>query len=333
MYIVLDSNIWLSELGLTTSKGAATRFYIKKKQAKLALPEVIKEEVERNLYNNLTSYSNKIKENHRQLLSVFGQLKDVVLPSENEIAAKADSLFEEVKIDLHHIPFTLESAKSSLKKINDKEPPSDKNQQFKDGVIWADCMVLLAEKDVFLVTEDKAFFQEKKYGNGLAKNLEEEAKIFNNNFKIYSSLTNLLEEIKINITINKDELVSEYTKTIQEPVNSMLERTGFSISSGGTADISSFITEDPNKLYIEFNINFDCIDERNEGRTDGKLLAKGDGYYDPDKEKFLELKNRGEELCFNKANEERKNIRNIYGEFGGVIGHRSVEHTIRYPIK
>lgn len=146
MYIVLDSNIWLSELGLNTSKGAATRFYIKQKQAKLALPEVIKEEVERNLYNFLSTNSKDIQKKHRQLLAVFGQLKEVVLPSEDEIEARANSLFDEVKVEIHQIPFTIESARSSLLKINDKQPPSDNNQQFKDGVIGADCMNLL-EKD------------------------------------------------------------------------------------------------------------------------------------------------------------------------------------------
>ena len=157
MYIVLDSNIWLSELGLNTSKGAATRFYIKQRQAKLALPEVITEEVERNLINSLSAYSNDIQKRHRQLLSVFGQLKEVVLPSDTEIKEKANSLFDKVKIDLYHIPFSLESAKSSLRKINDKHAPSDKSQQFKDGVIWADCCNLLKQEDVILVTGDKAF--------------------------------------------------------------------------------------------------------------------------------------------------------------------------------
>jgi len=81
--------------------------------------------------------------------------------------------------------FTLESAKLSLQKINDKVPPSDKNQQFKDGVIWADCMNLLQKGDVILVTKDKAFFQDRVYDNGLAVNLKEEAVAFANNIKIW----------------------------------------------------------------------------------------------------------------------------------------------------
>jgi hypothetical protein len=333
MYIVLDSNIWLSELGLNTSKGAATRFYVKQKQAKLALPEIIKEEVERNLYNALSIHSDDIKKNHRQLLAVFGQLKEVVLPSEEDIKTRADSLFNEVKVELLQIPFTLESAKSSLNKINDKKPPSDKSQQFKDGVIWADCMNLLENDDVFLVTEDKAFFHDRSYKSGLAANLRDEASTSANEFKIYSSLTELLEEIKTDVVIDNAALVSQFTETIEESVNSILERNGFSISSEASVKILPFVTEDPDKMYIEFSIHFECIDTRDEGRTDGVLLLKGDGYYASDKKELLELRNRGEELSFNDGSEERKNVNHVLLAGNIVLGHRNVEHSVRYRIE
>jgi len=333
MYIVLDSNIWLSELGLNTAKGAATRFYIKQKQAKLALPEIVKEEVERNLYNSLFSYSNHIQKNHRQLLAVFGQLKEVVLPSENDIKEKATGLFDEVKVELHEIPFTLESAKSSLNKINDKKPPSDKNQQFKDGVIWADCMNLLEEEDVFLVTEDKAFFRDRNYKNGLATNLKEEADIFDNELTIYSSLSELLEELKTDVVIENAALVSKFTETIEDSMNSILERNGFTITSEATVNISPFVTEDPDKLYIEFEMKFECTDTRGEGRSDASLLLKGDGYFISDSGEFLELRNRGEELSFNDGSEERKNVNHVIGIGNIVLGHRNVEHSVRYQIE
>jgi len=333
MYIVLDSNIWISEWGLNTSKGAATLFYIKQKQAKLALPEVIKEEVERNLYNFLSAYSKDIQKKHRQLLSVFGQLKEVVLPSKDDIEARAKGLFDEVKAELHQIPFTLESAKSSLQKINNKKPPSDNNQQFKDGVIWADCMELLKNEDVFLVTEDKAFFNNRKYKDGLAINLYEEASIFDNNIKIYSSLTALLEEIKLDVIIDNDTLVAQFTEAIKSSMDSTLERNGFSITSDATVSISPFVTEDPGKLYIEFKINFECGDTRDEGRTGGSLLLKGDGYYVLDNHELLELRNNGEELSFNDGSEKRNIVNHVLHAGGIVLGHRNIEHSVRYQIE
>ena len=34
-------------------------------------------------------------------------------------------------------------------------------------MIWAECLMLLNNNDVYLVTNDKAFYQERKYENGL----------------------------------------------------------------------------------------------------------------------------------------------------------------------
>ncbi|MCD4804197.1 MAG: PIN domain-containing protein [Desulfobacterales bacterium] len=333
MYVVLDSNIWISEWGLNTNKGSAVRFYIKQKKATLALPEIIKEEVERKLQNFLSESCKDIQTRHNQLLSVFGQLKEVVLPTEVEIAQKAKSLFDDVKLDLHSVPFTLESAKSSLRKIYEKKPPSDQNQQFKDGVIWANCLDLLEVDDVIIVTEDKAFFKGKSYKNGIAANLKKEANSFKNYISIYSSLTELLEEIKSTVNIDKETLISKFTDIMKDSMNSILERNGFSISSQANVNISPYVTEDPDKLYIEFEILFDCIDTRGEGRINATLLLKGDGYYASDNKELLELKNQGEELSFDDGSEGRKKINNSYASMNMVLGHRTVEHSIRYKIQ
>ncbi len=331
MYIVLDSNIWIETWGLNTAMGATTRFYIKLKNAKLALPEVIKEEVKRNLCNSLTACSSEIEENHRRLLSIFGRLKEVVLPSAEEIKAKVDSLFDEVKLDVHDVPFTLESAKSSLFKIYDKVPPNSvKNQQFKDGVIWSDCMKLLEKEDVIFVSKDGAFYKDKNYKEGLAINLQEEADRYKNKFRIFSSLDDLLAEIKTDVSIDKIVLVSQFTRLTDDSIKSILDFNGFSISSEPTVKVSSFITGDPGRLCIEFEIVFDCSDERDEGRKNGVLVLKGDGYYNVNEKEFIELKNLGEGLSFVDATGERKTSNKVL--FSMHVGPRIEVHSIKRKI-
>ena len=156
MYVILDSNIWISELGLNSSMGAAARYFFKERGATVVLPEVIKLETEKHLRTELTKYVSNLKKNHRQLLSVFGKLKELVVPDGEAIDAKVASIFGACQVELNEIPLTLESAKSSFLKTIDKVPPSDKDQQFKDGVIWAECLRLLDTADVYLVTSDKA---------------------------------------------------------------------------------------------------------------------------------------------------------------------------------
>jgi predicted nucleic acid-binding protein len=332
MHIVLDSNIWISEWGLNTTKGAAIRFYIKQKQAQIALPEIIKEEVERNLTNNLKQLCEGIEKNHSQLLSVFGQLKEIVLPTTAEIQEKANSLFKELKLDYKEIPFTLESARISLQKINDKSPPSDRNQQFKDGVIWADCLNLLELDDVILVTDDKAFFKGHDHKQGIAIELEKETNKFNHKLNLYSSLIELLEEIKTDVSIDTEILSTEYSQIARDAMSSILERSGFSISSNARTTVTPFITEDPDKLYIKFALQFDCNDIRDEDRNDAQLILNGDGFFNIKTGEFQNLKSQGEELSFVDNSEERKKISNIYMSGNIVIGHKTTAHLIRYEI-
>jgi predicted nucleic acid-binding protein len=48
MIIVLDTNLWL-ELALNSGLGSALRFFLKRQKARLALPEVVRLEVQHNL--------------------------------------------------------------------------------------------------------------------------------------------------------------------------------------------------------------------------------------------------------------------------------------------
>jgi hypothetical protein len=65
MIIVLDSNIWRSQLGLNSRVGTAVRFFIKERKARIALPEVIRLETEHHLRDVLNSYISEIKKGHR----------------------------------------------------------------------------------------------------------------------------------------------------------------------------------------------------------------------------------------------------------------------------
>lgn len=333
MYVVLDSNIWLSELGLNTPRGAAARFFLKQSGAKLAVPEIVRTEVETNLRNSLTNFASEITKNHRQLLAVFGQLKEVVLPSHEQIIERAQSTFNDVKVEMIEVPFSLESARASLEKVFEKAPPNGpNNQQFKDGVIWADCMKLLAQDDVRFVTEDKAFYRDRQYEKGLADNLQKEAELHPHRFAIFPSLNDLLAEISTTLELDKNLLVQVFTAKTATSIENMLERNGFAISSSPQVHISPFVTEQPDRLYIDFRITYECNDVRSDGRSKALLILKGDAFYSPNNKEFSELRNHGEELSFDDGGEERKSINNVLMVGNIVLGHRNVEHTIRHLI-
>lgn len=333
MYIVLDTNIWYTELGLSSARGAALKYYANKKGATIALPDVLKREVEFNLRKALNEARANVETNHRKILSVFGQLKEIVLPTPDEIDNKVTSLFDNLGVELEHVPFTMQSAEHALLAVISSEPPNGhKDQQFKDSVVWADCLRLLDKGDVALVTGDKGFYHGRDYKKGLASNLREESDDAPNHLEIYSSLNELLEEIAEPIELDHSVLVNEYLSTTGNSADRILDDNGFVIEGDPSVESSSFVTEQPHRLYIDFKIRFSVMDVTEAGRSNGVLSLKGDAFYDTSAHRFTDIRNKGEELIFEDAEgeQQRKNVVMMAGSI--VLGHRSVEHTIRHKI-
>ena len=187
MIVVFDSNVWLSELGLRSGAAAAVRFFLNQSGAHVAVPEVVQLEVRHNLTNRLRTHVEGIRDNYRQLLTACGKLREIILPTEEEIQAKVEELFSSIGVQQKQIPFSLESARSALSKTIQKESPCDKTQEFKDAAIWADCVTLLATDEVVLVTNNKAFYKDRTYEKGLAPNLADETKHLPNRICIVSA--------------------------------------------------------------------------------------------------------------------------------------------------
>ncbi len=141
--VVLDTNIWLSELALMSPLGCAFSHYIAISDIKIGLPEVIEIEAKNNFKKNLIKYREDIRSNYNRMLAIFGQMKEIVMPEDEAIEKKIEEIFNFHKDRLIRVPFDFEGAKSSFDKIIKNLPPnSDSNQQFKDGVIWANCLKL-----------------------------------------------------------------------------------------------------------------------------------------------------------------------------------------------
>lgn len=330
MIVVLNSNIWIAELGLRSSLGALARFYVQRKDARLALPEVVRLEVEHNLRNQIKEFTAGIEDAHRQLLMLFGTLKQVVVPDASAIDNKVGELFRSVGIDIIDVPFSLKSARSSLLKTIDKAPPSDRTQEFKDGVLWADCIELLEGDDVCLVTKDKAFFEKREYSNGLSKALAAEAISTKHQFSLMSSLAELVKEFRVDVSIDEAKLVQSYLAKNADVLTDMLNRNGFVLGDRRSLAKTLYVTEQPSVLYVEFSMEFIAKEIAGDGRSDGILTLIGDGTYDAHSDIVSNLRNRGETLRFQQSDGTDVEKRNHYAFMEGlVIGHRDVSYTVR----
>lgn len=334
MYIIFDSNIWISELGLKSTLGSTVRFFVKTKGAVVVVPEVIKLETERNLKSALTKYVADLEKNYRQLLAIFGKLKEQVLPDTNAIDSKVAAIFGECQLELLEIPLSLESARSSFLKTIDKIPPSDKDQQFKDGVIWAECVRLLETDDVYLVTNDKAFFKgrEPKYNN-LAEALRAEVENAEHSIYLFDTLSALLQEIRSEVILDEDVLAREYWESNCKTIETTLESNSFTVIAPPNISTELYVTEDPNKLYAEFSISYQCEDLLADGRSNAVLLLNGSGTYSLNDKQFSGFRTNGEELSFVTHQGEEKCVRNAYFYSDGMVfGHKTVEHVVKSKI-
>ena len=334
MYIVLDTNVWRKEWGLKSRLGSAIRFFIKHQSATLAIPEVIKLETEALINKELKKKIETIEKEHRELLTVFGQLKEIKTPTNEEVGEIISKIFVDLGVPTEFIPFTFEASKNSFDKILAKVAPNrGKNQQFKDGVIWFDCMNLLDKADVHFVTNDKGFFNDGNFGSGLAKNLQEEVTKKENNFYIHDKLSSLLNDIEAKIKIDPPKILLEYKKEFGGAIQDMISEFGFGLGSIKSSTINTFITENPDVLYFEYVLEIECFPLENDGSSDGLLIIEGNGGYNPSENSFIEFKRSGQVFSYvTPTGAKEKKQHYTLSVNSSVIGHRTIKHSIRHEI-
>jgi hypothetical protein len=85
MIVIFDTNVWKSELYLQSRAAAPLRFFLRQRKMRVGLPEVVKLEVEHHLRRDIQSKIDRLRSEHRQLLGLFGQLPELVLPTNDQI--------------------------------------------------------------------------------------------------------------------------------------------------------------------------------------------------------------------------------------------------------
>lgn len=332
MIIVFDTNIWLSHLGMRSPAASAIRFFLKQNDYRMALPEVVRLEVEANLQVKLVNFIEEIRNSHDQLLTVFGQLKEVVLPTPEEVHALIPKLFESVGVKLIEIPFSLESAHSSFLKTIHKVQPSNNNQQFKDGVLWADCLGLLEADDVTLVTADQAFYSGHKFENGLAKNLQLEADQRKHQLRIVSSLVKLLESLPKSYVFDEEALVQVLLHRAESNVTALVTNNGFDVGETIGVERNVFVTEDPSSLFFECSVSIAC-ENILDSQEPAILRLEADGLYTPETNSFSEVSMLSASFKFLGLDGVQEERRGVYLRAEGVTtGHRIVSSKIRHKL-
>ena len=334
MIVVLDTNIWIKEMALNSNIGSAVRYYLKNQDICIGLPEVIELETKNNLRAYLYKLIKDAEDSHRKLLSVFGELEELIIPTSEDVDGLVSTIFDRVGVDIIRQPFTKKSARKSLMRTIEKIPPSDRGQQFKDGVIWEDCLKILEEDDVKFVTEDKAFYKNRDYSKGLVLELEKDLEDKGHQLHIFNSLESLLTEIQTLPSIESELLINAYYSNYVGKATDWLVENDIAIHEDEKPNLEfkAYATEDPKKLYVSFDINQKCLDLSGNNRH-FILIFSGDTYFDTKSNQFDGITRRSEELFMYDKRGEKNTIESTkYAALSIVIGHRMVKHEVRYNL-
>jgi hypothetical protein len=177
------------------------------------------------------------------------------------------------------------------------------------------------------------FYKSRDTALGVADELKQDLDGCLYEFKIFPALGDLLSQIGTGVQIEPEALIKAYLNLQGEMMKKMAAKHSFALEGAPTAKLDVFVTENPASLYINFTIELPCVDTTTEGRIGARILARGEGTYDADAKKFVELANRGEQLLYQLQDGTEKKLENIALVVGsGVIGHRTVEHSVRYKL-
>lgn len=332
MIVVLDTNIWLKELALNSGAGSALRFFLKHRSARLALPEVVRLEVQNNLRRTIEEAIESVAKGNRHLLTLFGSMKEIVLPTQPEIDRLVSDVFARLGVEILDMPFSLESARSSFLKTVARVPPSDKTQEFKDGVLWANCLELLDQDDVLFATQDKAFCLNRELGKGLAENLLAEATPKTNKLTLVHSITDVLNHVKIDINFDEQWLAGAIKQRAHTAFDALLSSGGAEVSGDSKIRYDLFITENPDVLYMTYAIEIPCADIIAAGRTNMSVVLKGSGTLRSSAPEVVDAQVAEEKLTFTNPDGSPGQIGNAYGSAHLEFGHRTITHSVSYPL-
>jgi hypothetical protein len=328
--VVLDSNIWISERMLRHGNGSAFRLFLARQNARLVLPEIVQLEVRRKMEESISGLIRDMENSYQQLLAYTGSLKEMLLPSTGQVMKSIEDAFKDVGGECVFVPFSLESAKSSLEKCLRHEPPSgSNNEQFRDGVIWADCLNLAEHAPVIFVTQDLNFFKDRKAANGLAPNLLYEATNTKHGVTVHNNFQAVLDLVREEVPLDPEILDESFRPLVVESCTRMIVREGYDLGSRVSESYTLFATENPLRVYTRFELSYKCFGA---DHRIAKLHVSGDGDYFHISGELSNLRLLGANLEYYDLDGERHVAVNHFAFASAILGHRTVQYEVKQQL-
>ena len=222
--LVLDSNIFISEIGLASRGGSALKHYLYLRGIQLVVPEVVAEECERHLTDRAAKKRARIDDELQWLGRFLGEVNGWLGPDAEAIAERAKALARAEHLGAVVVPEPAEVRQRAELRHRSEQPPSHRRPGLSDCRIWEQCLDLLARCHVVFVSSDPDF-RGHRYPNRLHPTLQAEADEIadDRSLTYHSTMKSLLSELKSELEPLPDSLVFSFVYEALDSVIAELE--------------------------------------------------------------------------------------------------------------
>ena len=219
--LILDSNIFIREIGLTSRDGSALKHYLSRRGMQLVVPEVVAEECERRLISRARGKKQGIEDSLQWLGRFLGRVSGWQSPSDETIEERARALARAEHLHAVFVPESPGVRGRADSRHQAERPPSHKGSELSDCGIWEQCMELLRRCHVVFVSGDHDFLGH-RHPDRLHPALRAEAEAIagGRNWTFHRTMETLLEELRSEIQPIPDDAVFAF---VYESIGSVVE--------------------------------------------------------------------------------------------------------------
>lgn len=294
--VILDTNIWVAERLLRSALGNALLYAVAEAKATIGLPEIVEREVGRVLPELAEQAVRNIRRDVTILRQLSGHQMLVTAPSAVAIQQGIATRWSQLVGTIERVPFTLEQAQAALARIIERVPPcGENNEQFRDSCIWDAAVTLGADRVVHLVSSDNAFYEGRKWSNGLASFLRQELARESIELHLYPTLGEFLNAHRETAaTIDQTVIEKAIVDSAIAPARAIAsEKDSFDLGPPETLKINGYTTPRPALVAVSFEIKFplERVAAKDEGqeRENAELILIGECAYDPSQKSVSDI--------------------------------------------
>lgn len=259
--VVIDTNIWRSELLLNTAIGRSLLYTLDRSKSVIGLPEVVELELPSQIVECGRESAADLDRAARMLGTLTGTQFSHNIPSKSDFEEVVAARLKTIEPLLVRVAFNLDHAREALGMLIAKLPPNgEKNQQFKDSAIWQAVLTLARDYTVHFVTNDRAFCRDKTSSKVLAQNLADDCASIGATVHVHWDISSCLRELTSDIPkLDEQHISSLILPLIMPPLEAEATRARVTMGKYLKSELNVFRTAVTGRFAIDYTITLDFL--------------------------------------------------------------------------